>query len=124
TNFIDDHVGAKLRQLRMTPSAVCGDSVFVRRVYLDLLNVLPTAVEAQAFVADAAADKRARLVEGLLARPEFATAWALKWSDLLRDEGKTLDRKGVQAFHHWIERSIACGKPLDAFARELITARG
>ncbi len=48
----------------------------------------------------------------------------MKWSDLLRNEEKTLDRKGVQAFHHWIERSIAAGKPLNEFARELIAARG
>src|SRR5207302_441880 len=46
------------------------------------------------------------------------------WSDLLRNEEKVLDRKGVQAFHHWIRQSIAEGKPLNEFARELMAARG
>ncbi|HEY1602189.1 MAG TPA: DUF1549 and DUF1553 domain-containing protein [Pirellulales bacterium] len=124
TNFVDTLVWANLRRLHMAPSNVCDDSTFLRRVYLDLLNVLPAADEARAFVANASAGKRAELVDRLLARPEFARAWALKWSDLLRNEEKTLDRKGVQAFHHWIERSIAEGKPLDQFARELIAARG
>ncbi len=123
-NFIDELVWARLQSLRMNPSELCDDSTFIRRAYLDLLNLLPTTAEARAFVADNDPGKRSALVDRLLARPEFATAWALKWSDLLRIEEKTLDRKGVQAFHHWIESSIAEDKPLDQFARELIAARG
>ena len=68
--------------------------------------------------------KRARLVDQLLERPEFADFWALKWADLLRVEAHSLDQKGVQNFHHWIRQSIAENKPLDRFVRELITARG
>jgi hypothetical protein len=60
----------------------------------------------------------------LLERPEFADFWALKWSDLLRNEEKTLDRKGVQALHHWLRQSIANGKPLNRMAQELVAARG
>jgi hypothetical protein len=60
----------------------------------------------------------------LLKRPEFADYWALKWSDLLRNEEKQLDRKGVQTYHNWIRQAIAVGKPLNEFARELIAARG
>ena len=123
-NFVDQCVWENLRRLRMKPSDVCDDSTFVRRAFLDLLNVLPTAAEVRAFVEDKDVEKRRELIDRLLARPEFAQAWALKWSDLLRNEEKTLDRKGVQAFHHWIERSIAEGKPLNEFARELIAARG
>src|SRR5205814_335471 len=69
-------------------------------------------------------EKRARLVDQLLERPEFADFWALKWADLLRTEAHSLDQKGVQNFHHWIRRSIADNKPLDEFVRELITATG
>jgi hypothetical protein len=69
-------------------------------------------------------DKRSRLIDRLLERPEFADFWALKWSDVLRNEEKVLDRKGVQAFHHWIRQAIADGKPLNEFARELVAARG
>ena len=123
-NFIDQHAFDKLRSLRMNPSELAGDAVFLRRAYLDALGILPTADEAKAFVADARPDKRARLIDALIERPEFADWWALKWSDLLRNEEKVLDEKGVQAFHHWIRRSIADGKPLDRFVRELITARG
>ena len=123
-NFVDRHVFAKLRSLRMLPSELCDDSVFLRRAYLDLLGVSPTPAEVRAFLGDAKPDKRARLVDRLLDRPEFAEFWALKWSDVLRNEEKALDPKGVQAFHHWIRRSIADGRPLNEFARDLIAARG
>jgi hypothetical protein len=96
----------------------------VRRAYLDLLGILPTAGEARAFVADERADKRSRLVERLFARPEFADFWALKWADLLRAEERLLDRKGIEAFQRWLRQGIAENKPLDRFARELIAARG
>jgi hypothetical protein len=123
-NFIDHEVFAKLKALRVQPSPQCSDTVFLRRAYFDLLGLPPTVAEAQAFLNDRGADKRARLIETLLKRPEFADFWALKWSDLLRNEEKLLDRKGVEVFHEWIRQSIAQGKPLNEFARELLAARG
>jgi hypothetical protein len=123
-NFVDEHVFAKLEKLRLNPAPLCVDEVFLRRAYLDLLGTLPTPDEARAFVADRAKDKRARLVDQLLARPEFADFWALKWADLLRNEERTLDEKGVKIFHTWIRGSIAENKPLNVFAAELLAARG
>ncbi len=123
-NFIDHEVSAKLRILRMNPSPLCADEVFLRRACLDLLGLIPTAAEARAFQADQAADKRARLVDTLLLRPEFADYWTLHWADLLRLEERQLDRHGMKAFHQWIHESIAANKPLNQFARELISARG
>src|SRR5438552_16997894 len=123
-NYIDEQVFKKLRTLRINPSPTCSDEMFARRAYLDLLGILPTVEEARNFLADRKRDKRERLVEALLDRPEFADFWALKWADLLRVEAHSLDQKGVQSFHAWIRQSIATNKPLDQFVRELITARG
>jgi hypothetical protein len=123
-NYIDRHVYSRLKALRINPSDVCSDTVFVRRAYLDLLGLLPTSDEARCFAADTRPDKRPRLIDELLQRPEFAEFWALKWSDLLKNEERVLDRKGVQNFHRWIRQSIAEGKPLDEFARELVSAAG
>jgi hypothetical protein len=103
---------------------LCSDEVFVRRAYLDLLGILPTADEARAFVSNRKRDKRAQLIDALLDRPEYADFWALKWADLLRNEERLLDAKGVQAFHRWIRQSIAENKPLDVFVREIVSARG
>jgi hypothetical protein len=124
SNFIDHHVFAKLKALRIQPSDLCSDRVFLRRATLDLLGLTPTAEEARVFLSDTRADKRARLVAALLDRAEFADFWALKWSDLLRNEEKLLDRKGVEVFHQWIRQSIAESKPLNEFARELLAGRG
>lgn len=123
-NYIDRQVFAKLKTLRINPSPVCADEVFVRRAYLDLLGVIPPADEARAFVADASADKRLRLVDQLLARPEFADFWAMKWADVLKVESRTLDETGMRKFHAWIRDAIARNRPLDEFVRDLIAARG
>jgi hypothetical protein len=123
-NYIDKAVFAKLRTLHMNPSELCSDEVFLRRAYLDLLGMLPTAEEARSFVADKRRAKRSDVIEALLERPEFADFWALKWSDLLRNEERVLDQKGVHNFYRWIRESLADNKPLDQFVRELIAARG
>lgn len=123
-NEIDHHIFAKLQRLRMNLSAPAGDPAFVRRAYLDLLGIIPTASEARAFVLDPSPTKRPALIDRLLARPEFADYWALKWSDLLRAEERILDRKGLEAFHRWVRQSLLEHKPLDQFAREIIAARG
>ena len=123
-NYIDRLVHARLKALRVEPSPTCTDAEFLRRASLDACGILPTAERARAFLADKRPDKRARLVEELLARPEFADFWALKWADLLRAEEKALDAKGVRLFHAWIRQSILDGKPLDRFARELVAGMG
>lgn len=123
-NYVDRHIDAKLRTLRMNPSDVASDHQFLRRAYLDLLGVLPTADEAKSFVLSKDRKKRTELIDQLLERPEFTEHWAIKWADLLRLEEKALDRKGVELFHRWIRESIAGNKPVDEFVREIITARG
>ncbi len=123
-NYIDRHVFAKLKQLRLAPSPLCGDSEFLRRVYLDTLGMLPSVDQTRRFLADTRPDRRQRLIDDLLRRNEFADFWALKWSDLLRNEEKVLDARGVRLFHRWIRQAIIDGKPLNEFARDLVASRG
>ena len=123
-NFIDERVFARLRKLRINPSELCAESVFLRRAYLDLLGILPRPHETRAFLADPRPDRRARLIDALLQRPEFADYWALRFSDILRNEEKQLDRKGVRLYYQWIRQALASDMPLDEFARALIASRG
>ena len=123
-NYIDRRIQEKLARLQIEASPVCSDDTFLRRVSLDLGGLLPTADEAREFVADRSPQKRRRLVDRLLNRPEFAELWALKWSDMLRNEEKVLDPQGVQVFYDWMRGAIARNMPLDQFVRELLTARG
>ena len=123
-NYVDDLVFAQLKKLRIEPSPICSDAEFVRRVHLDVCGILPTPAETRRFLADPAPDNRDRLIDSLLARPEFADWWALKWADILRVEEKALDKKGVRVFQGWIRESIASGKPLNRMAHELVASRG
>lgn len=123
-NFIDRLVDAKLEKLNIAPSGLCDDATWLRRVSLDLIGTLPTADEARTFLSDSRPDKRSRLVERLLKRPEFADYWALKWSDLLRVDRQALGHKGAYQYYRWIRGSIAANKPYDRFVREIITAEG
>jgi hypothetical protein len=121
---IDALVAEQLKALRLPPSPVCSDEVFVRRAYLDACGILPAPDVVRAFLGDRATDKREKLIDQLLTRPEFAEFWAMKWSDLLRNEEKSLDRKGVQVFHRWMKGWFVEDKPLTEFAREILAARG
>jgi hypothetical protein len=123
-NFIDEMVLAKLQQLHLAPSDPCTDAEFIRRAYLDAAGVLPPPEEVERFLADTAADKRARLVDALLARPEYVDYWAYKWSDVFLVSSRKLNRKATQAFYDWIRAGVAANKPWDVFARELTTASG
>jgi hypothetical protein len=123
-NFIDALVFRKLKKLNILPAGLCDDAEFLRRAHLDVIGTLPTPAEARRFLADKRPDRRARLVEGLLRRPEFADYWALKWADLLRVDRQALGHKRAYAYYRWIRESLAADKPLDRFAREVLTAEG
>ena len=117
-------VDAKLAKLNVTPSGQCDDAEFLRRVHLDLTGTLPTPDQARKFLADTAKDKRARLVESLLDRSEFADLWALRWADLLRVDRESIGHQRAYLYYKWIRESIATNKPFDQFARELVAAEG
>jgi len=123
-NALDPLVEAKLAKLNIHSSGLCDDAEFCRRVHLDIIGTLPTADEARAFLADQRPDRRARLVDALLERPEYADYWALKWSDLLRVDRQVLGHKGAYAYYRWIRQSIADNKPYDRFVREIVAAEG
>ncbi len=127
-NAIDDHVFAKLRELRIEPSDDCTDNEFLRRATLDACGTLPTPAEIRAFATDTDPKKREKLVDSLLARPEFDDYWALQLGDLFQNR-KERDHdvrgvKGVRQFHVWLRQQIASNRPWDALARDVLTATG
>jgi len=123
-NFIDRFVDIKLRKLNIHPSELADDAEFLRRVYLDVIGTLPTPAEARRFLVDRRLDRRARLVDELLARPEYADYWALRWADVLRVDRQVLGHKDAYAYYSWIRKRLASNTPFDLMVRELITAEG
>ena len=69
-------------------------------------------------------DKRARLIDALLERPEYVDFWALKWADRLGCNQRFTGVKGAISFHRWIRDQIAVNVPLDQFVRTIVTAKG
>ncbi|MGV3608594.1 MAG: DUF1549 domain-containing protein [Planctomycetaceae bacterium] len=123
-NYVDQLVYTKLQKLSYLPSPICSDEEFVRRVYLDVIGVLPAPAEAEAFIADKATDKRLKLINQLLERPEFAKFWALKWGDLLRLTSAQIGPEALFKYNRWLEESFAQNVPYDQFVAQLITATG
>ncbi|MFO0896352.1 MAG: DUF1553 domain-containing protein [Pirellulales bacterium] len=123
-NYIDELVDRKLQLLQLAPSPLSTDDEFCRRVHLDVLGVLPTPEESASFVADTSPDKRSKLIDRLLERPEYASFWALKWGDLLRLNNKQLTAAGVPKFHRWLVTTLRDNMPYDQFVRELLTSTG
>lgn len=123
-NFIDELILKQLQLLRLPPSPPADDVTFLRRVYLDTIGKLPTADEVRTFLADQNADKRGRVIESLLLRPEFVDYWAYQWSDVLLVNGSILRPDAVKAFYGWIRKRVEANTPWDEFARQVVVARG
>jgi hypothetical protein len=124
-NFVDERLLARWKELHIAPGPEADDAEFLRRVYLDVLGKLPTPDEARAFLADTSADKRDRLIDTALDRPEHADLAAQHWGAILRNRvGDSNAKDNTLAFHKWIRDSVAEGKPYDRFVREILTATG
>jgi hypothetical protein len=123
-NYIDELVFAKQRELQLLPAPVATDEVFLRRVFLDAIGQIPTPEEARDFLDSKDPDKRAKLIDKLLRRDEYASFWALKWADVLRGSPATISERGVHSFHRYLVRTVADDGPMTEFARELLTGLG
>ncbi len=123
-NYVDRHVFAKLRRLGISAARLTDDGEFIRRVYLDTIALLPSPDRVRAFVASDDPKKRARLIEELLARPEFNDFWALKWLDVLRSNRKTIGPAAVFKLQRWVRHAMAAKLPIDVMAQRLVLATG
>ena len=124
-NYIDLLVGEKLKKLRILPSGKCSDEEFLRRVTIDIVGVLPTPEEFEKFAADAASDKRSRLIESLLEHKEFSEIWAMKWSQLLLIKSDNqVSYKAAFQYSSWLTNQIAANVPIDQIVRQLVASNG
>ncbi len=126
-NYVDTHVHNKLHKLRMTPSEICTDEVFVRRLYLDITGLLPTVEETAAFLADTSPDKRSKLIDQLLEKKEFTELWVMKFAELLQiqtDDNQGMSYKATLLYFNWLKDRIANNVPMDQIVKDLLTSKG
>jgi hypothetical protein len=124
-NYIDALINAKLKKLRIAPSELCSDEAFLRRVYVDIIGVLPTPEEYTRFMSDPAPNKREKLVDELLGRKEFAELWVLKWAELLQIKSSIyVSYKAMLLYYNWLQDRIASNVPVDQWVQELLASKG
>jgi len=126
-NYIDNLVHDKLHKLRIYPSELCSDEVFLRRVYLDVAGAVPDAETTAKFLKDSNANKRELVIDQLLDRKEFTDMWVMKFAELLQirtDDNNGVSYKSTLLYFNWIKDRIANNMPMDQIVRELLTAKG
>ena len=123
-NYIDDDILHHLEVLHIPPSPPAGDAEFIRRAYLDAAGILPSPAEVEQFLKDPSPDKRDRLIDALMKRPEFVDYWTYKWSDLLLVSSNHLSNEQMWSYYDWIRDSVATNKAWDRFVYQIMTATG
>ncbi len=127
-NLIDQYIYADLQANNITPAQKTTDYEFIRRVTLDLTGRIPTPARVNQFVASTDPNKRAALIDELLAKPEWVDKWTMYYGDLYKNTASTVQvqirPEGRNAFYKWIHDSLASHKPYNQMASELISAQG
>lgn len=124
---IDRFIYASWREAKLpqadTPPALCDDATFCRRIYLDLVGVIPAPVDLNHFLADRSAEKRVKLIDRLLARDDdYAAHWTPFWEDALASQ-TVLSQGGIPTrgdYRAWIYDSLRQNRPYDVMVAELI----
>jgi hypothetical protein len=126
SNLVDRAAVRQWQALGIVPSDLCDDAEFIRRAYIDITGTLPTPEQTRSFVADRDQAKRERLVDQLLDSPVYASFFAIKWADILRNkrEDNALYQASTYGFHDWIRENLARNTPYDEFVRAILAASG
>jgi hypothetical protein len=123
-NLIDKAIDSQLHVLSVPSSPPADDSTFVRRAFLDVIGVLPTPKQTAEFLQDASPQKRSKLIDVLLERPEYTDRWASHWADLFLVSGRHLRPEPMKSYFLWLREEIRTNTPWDELTRKIITSRG
>ncbi|XZE35949.1 DUF1549 domain-containing protein [Pirellulaceae bacterium SH501] len=125
-NPIDRIVSRKWERLKIAPSEICTDAEFLRRVYIDLTGLPPSADQVRSFLKDPSPtkEKREKVIDQLVGSEAYIEHWTSKWSDLLQVNSKFLGKEGAASFRNWIRESVATNKPYNQFVSEIVNSNG
>ncbi|MBI3679662.1 MAG: DUF1553 domain-containing protein [Acidobacteria bacterium] len=127
-NFIDEEIFGRLQSMQVRSAPLAGDDEFLRRVMLDLTGRIPSPEDVRAFVSSADPDKRAALIDKLIASPEFVDKWAWWFADLLQVNAtaSNVNRQinGRNAFYQWIKVQVAENTSIGGIAYQAVSASG
>ena len=120
---IDRFVLAKLEAAGLQPNADADRTTLLRRVSFDLIGVPPSPAEMDAFAADQSPEAYERVVDRLLASPQFGERWGRHWLDLARfaessGGGRSMIFPEAWRYRDYVIRSFNDNKPFDRFVLE------
>ncbi len=123
-NKIDDLTWDKWEQLRISPSELCDDSTFLRRLLVKTTGTIPTSEQTRAFLDDPSADKRMRAIEEALNSEDFVNYWTQRWADIMMINSKTIGGRSAYTFYRWIRQQVAQNRAYDQWVYDIIVATG
>jgi len=123
---IDKLINARLKEEKVDASPVCTDEEFLRRVYLDLIGKIPSAEKAAAFLDSKESNKRAKLIDELLASNDFGKHMADVWEAqmLPRDSMNARVRQWYANLRTWLEKQFNDNPGWDKTVSEFLTSKG
>lgn len=121
---IDEFVEKNYAKYNVKPNPMTDDYQFVRRIYLDITGTIPTYQQTLKFINSKDPDKRANLIDELLASDGYASHAFNYWADILRYVDRISEDVRGEPYRQWIKQSLAENKPWDQFVYELLTAEG
>lgn len=125
-NYVDERINDKLRRMRIVPSGLCSDEIYLRRVYIDIVGQLPPPEERDAFVVSDDPNKRAAVVDELLERKAFVEMWVMKWAERLqiRSGNQTISPKSAVLYYEWLAAQLAENRPMNQIVHDIIASEG
>ena len=120
----DRTIAKQSEELQITLADRADDGMFLRRLFLATVGRVPSPEETLEYLADASPMRDDRWIDQLLADPGFDYAWAMRWSDLVRNEDKVMSSRGANLLHEWLREQIASDRPLQEWIGELVSSVG
>lgn len=111
----------KATQSKVQPMPLVDDSVFLRRIYVDLIGRIPTDTEVRDFATWPAQGRREKLIDQLLQDERFSDRWTIFFADMLRLRSQA---SGGQALIAYVHNAVKTGMPYDELCRRLIATNG
>ena len=125
TGMIDMLVDDRLKFMHLAPSELADDEQFLRRVSIDLIGLLPSPDEYRVFMLERSANKRERLVDRLLERPEVLDIWVMKWAELLQIRTNNgVSQKALRLYDRWLRDAVHAGTTIDKIVQMVLPASG
>lgn len=121
-NFIDEHIFGRIEEDGIPHAPLAGDREFIRRAWLDAVGRIPEIDDLAAFLSDADADKRDKLIDRLVASEEFIARWSYYFEDLFRAGNRM--GFGKNLFHYWVEEWLRLDRSYADVVSDLLTQGG